>query len=187
MGKRSPGLARRKHDAYDTIDPRAVQALLPHLPDRCRYIEPCAGEGVLLTGLRDYGHHCAYAFDIKPSAELGALHGATRWKHDARTFRVDNAQHPIAARYFITNPPWTRSLLHAIILNLYWQLPTWLLFDADWMHTQQASPYMPLCRKIISVGRLRWIPDTDTDGKDNAAWYLFAPGAGAPEFVGRQP
>ena len=49
--------------------------------------------------------------------------------------------------------------------------PTWLLFDADWMHTKQASPYLFNVEKIISVGRIKWFGNTT--GKDNCAWYLF--------------
>ena len=51
--------------------------------------------------------------------------------------------------------------------------PTWLLFDADWAHTKQARPYLKYCDKIVSVGRVKWIPDSKMTGKDNCAWYLF--------------
>lgn len=50
---------------------------------------------------------------------------------------------------------------------------TWLLFDADWVHTRQAIPYLPRLKKIVSVGRLIWIPGTKMTGKDNCAWHLF--------------
>ena len=59
-----------------------------------------------------------------------------------------------------------------MIEHLAEQTPTWLLFDADWMHTKQAMQYMPLCRKIVSVGRVKWFGDTS--GKDNCCWYLFS-------------
>jgi hypothetical protein len=72
--------------------------------------------------------------------------------------------------------------------------PTWLLFDADWMHTLQSAPYMKWCRKIVSVGRVKWIPDSTMTGKDNCAWYLFDQSSirgfsqetyGPTEFIGR--
>lgn len=91
------------------------------------------------------------------------------------------------ADLYISNPPWTRALMHSLILHLSAQKPTWLLFDADWAHTQQAAPYMPFCHTIISVGRLRWIPGSRHDGKDNCSWYLFdqnRPNAGTL-FIGR--
>lgn len=164
MGKRSD-FKRRKNDFYSTFDPRAVAALLPHLEPGTRFIEPCAGDGILARQLIAAGHVCMAASDIEPQA--------------------DGVRAPDGA-VFITNPPWTRQLLHRIIAHLSDQAPTWLLFDADWMHTQQAAPFMPRCRRIVSVGRLKWIPDSTMDGKDNCAWYLFGkPGNAAPEFHGR--
>ena len=61
--------------------------------------------------------------------------------------------------------------------------PTWLLFDADWMHTKQSHEYMPLCKKIVSVGRIKWFGNMT--GKDNCAWYLFGKESSFTEFVGR--
>jgi hypothetical protein len=92
------------------------------------------------------------------------------------------------ADYIITNPPWGRSILHPMIMHFSAMRPTWLLFDADWMHTRQAAPFMPWLRKIVSVGRVKWIPDSKMTGKDNSAWYLFDQnGAGQTEFYGRTP
>ena len=71
----------------------------------------------------------------------------------------------------ITNPPWERKLLHPMIEQFSDLRPTWLLFDADWVHTKQAIPFMPRLRKIVSVGRVKWFDKTA--GKDNACWYLF--------------
>jgi len=39
------------------------------------------------------------------------------------------------------------------------------------MHTKQATPYLPHCKKIVSVGRVKWFGNTA--GKDNCCWYLF--------------
>ena len=58
---------------------------------------------------------------------------------------------------FITNPPWSRAVLHDLIEHLSDQAPTWLLFDADWVHTRQSVPYLNRLRRIVSVGRLKWI------------------------------
>ena len=49
--------------------------------------------------------------------------------------------------------------------------PTWLLFDADWMHTRQSREYIKYCSMIVSVGRIKWFGNMT--GKDNCAWYLF--------------
>ena len=51
--------------------------------------------------------------------------------------------------------------------------PTWLLFDADWIHTKQSIPYMGMLKKIVSIGRVKWIEDSKSVGKDNCCWYLF--------------
>jgi hypothetical protein len=58
-----------------------------------------------------------------------------------------------------------------------------LLFDADWMHTKQSVPYMKMCSKIVSVGRIKWFGNMT--GKDNCAWYLFEHRARETKFYGR--
>jgi hypothetical protein len=42
----------------------------------------------------------------------------------------------ITTRPFVTDPPWSRPVLHEIIVNLSNQAPAWLLLDGDWGHTQ---------------------------------------------------
>lgn len=150
MGKRS-NFKRIDKDAYLTIDPRATQPLLDYLGVGITYYEPCYGKGNLVELLR--GFICVGYSDLEEDARITI--------------------YETKAEYFITNPPWSRKLLHPIIENLRVQLPTWLLFDADWMHTQQAIPYMEYCKTIVSVGRLKWMPGTTMDGVDNCAWYLF--------------
>lgn len=166
MGKRSD-FDRAPRDFYPT--PReAVLPLLPHLESHCLYAEPCCGKMDLVAHLNAAGHVCAYASDIT----LG---------NDALEFEA------ITCDYIITNPPWDRNLLHPMIAHFSAQRPTWLLFDADWMHTRQAAPFMPWLRKIVSVGRVKWIPDSKMTGKDNCAWYLFDQhGEGVTVFYGRQ-
>jgi hypothetical protein len=125
------------------------------LDPETRFIEPCVGEGVLVGHLKRAGHVLVSAYDLP---------------HDARTKRYPKASD---GEIFITNPPWARSVLHEIIVNLSSQAPTWLLLDADWMHTRQSIPFMPRLRAIVSVGRLKWIPGSPHTGKDNVAWILF--------------
>ena len=55
----------------------------------------------------------------------------------------------------ITNPPYTRPLIRALIGHFARGLPTWLLIETDWASTKQAAPPMLLCSDIVSVGRLR--------------------------------
>lgn len=175
MGKRST-FDRRPQDAYDT--PRAAVApLLPHLPPECCFFEPCAGAGGLIEALENEGHQCGAACDIEP-----------RGPGIPRVNALSVYYQPSVLDYdlIITNPPWTRSILHPMIEHFSAMRPTWLLFDADWMHTKQAAPYLPLCRKIVSVGRVKWVEDSPHTGKDNAAWYLFdAKTIGPTRFFGR--
>ena len=188
--KRSTGqFERRKHDLYETWDPRAVVPLLPHLATGTRFFEPCAGNGALIRQLVDRGLECVGALDIAPGTDVHykPFTNATGdyWIGEGDASKLLISKHwTQGVDCFITNPPWTRDILHPIIFNLYWQRPTWLLFDADWMHTLQARPYLPLLRKVVSVGRVRWIEGSANDGKDNAAWHLFAP-AGETQFIGR--
>ena len=91
---------------------------------------------------------------------------------------------PTGASLIITNPPWTRQILHPMIDHFRSMRPTWLLFDADWMHTKQAIPFLTYCHKIVSVGRVSWMQN-GTSGFDNCAWYLFDREPSQTEFVGR--
>lgn len=171
MGKRSH-FERKERDFYRTPK-EAVAPLLPHLPLFANVCEPCAGDGLLVSHLTEAGWGVTSAFDIEPQAE--GIETA-----DATKLRVDDCD------IFITNPPWNRLLLHPIIENLASQKPTWLLFDADWAHTKQSSRYKHLMTDIVSIGRVKWFPDTNMSGKDNCAWYRFAPDAtGYIRFWGR--
>lgn len=124
MGKRS-SFDRVPRDFYPT--PReAVVPLLRHLDRDTRFCEPCAGNGALIDHLTAAGHRCASAWDIEPQRDDIA-------QHDARLRLIGNID------CFITNPPWDRLILHELIVHLSDQHPTWLLFDADWIHTRWRS------------------------------------------------
>lgn len=174
MGKYS-NFERIPRDKYPT--PRAgVLPLLPHLLPGTRFSEPCAGNGQLADFLVEAGLERVGAWDIEPQR-------ADIEKADALKKVVGNVD------MFITNPPWKREILHPLIVHLSNQAPTWLLFDSDWKDTVQAAPFMPRCRKIVSVGRLKWFPGSKHTGKENCSWYLFDnklyAGAG-PIFYGRR-
>ena len=51
------------------------------------------------------------------------------------------------------------------------------------MHTKQSIPYMEMCHKIVSVGRIKWFGNMT--GKDNCAWYLFDKKVNNTIFFGR--
>ena len=179
MGKRQPNAERKvrkeanKHDLWPTPY-HGIVPLLPHLSDGTRFLEPCAGDGRLIGFLQEHGHVCHGAWDIEPQDECIRQLDATNLMSSL----------PYWEFAIITNPPWTREVLHPLINHLKGQHPTWLLFDADWAHTLQAQSFMRFCKKIVSAGRIRWLEGTNLDQghspMDNCAWYLFTrlPGRG---------
>jgi hypothetical protein len=168
MGKRSL-FPRFPRDAYPT-PAEAVAPLTPHLEPNIRFVEPCAGAGDLVGHLQRAGHVLVGAYE----------------PDDARTKRYTEARDGVI---FISNPPWSRDILHPIILNLSDQAPTWLLIAAGWAHTRQSGLYLPRLRTIVSVGRVKWIKDSPFTGKEDCAWHFFGlPQAGEPaitHFIGR--
>jgi hypothetical protein len=163
MGKRSD-FERLPRDFYPTPY-EAVIPLIPHLPIGCTFTEPCRGSDDLIKHLERNDFRCVLAYDVE---------------EDATKSRKSEGD------FFITNPPWDRKILHPIIENLSDQLPTWLLFDADWIHTKQSVFFLPRLKKIVSIGRVKWFPESKMTGKDNCAWYLFDKSReGSIEFVGR--
>ena len=174
MGKRS-SFERFERDYYKTPF-KAAKPLFPHLPFGVKFCEPCAGNGRLINLLGGYAQ-CVASYDIEPDAT---------WikQGDATQLTILDLN---GANMIITNPPWTRDILHPIIERCSMLAPTWLLFDADWMHTRQSQPYMGICQSIVSVGRVKWIDDSPHLGKDNCCWYLFdATFKGQTQFYGRQ-
>ncbi len=172
MGKRST-FDRAPRDFYPT-PAEAVLPLLPHLEYGLMFAEPCAGDGALIRALERHGMSCVEALDIEPRTDMA-------FRRDALTWSPDHSVDCI-----ITNPPWRRDILHPMIVRFSAQRPTWLLFDADWIHTRQSVPYLPWLRKVVSVGRLKWIPDSEMTGKDNCAWYHFDQHSEGPAvLVGR--
>ena len=170
MGKRSD-FERKPRDFYPT-PMEAVKPLLEHLPEDFLFSEPCAGNGVLLNHLETKGV-CMWASDIEPQVE--GIH-----KCDYSDVGFDEL---IESDYVITNPPWDRKILHPMIEYFAPRIRTWLLFDSDWMHTKQSAPYMSMCSKIVSVGRIKWFGNMT--GKDNCAWYLFDRKVNNTIFYGR--
>jgi hypothetical protein len=168
MGRRSD-FRRRPHDAYHTIDPRAVRSLKPYLYGVRSFAEPCAGDRDLVDGLEAIGLKCVQQSDLKDGTDALQLTCFNR------------------ADAIITNPPWTRQLLHPLILHFSKHLPTWLLYDSDWAYNKMAVPYLDQCSDIIAVGRLRWIEGTTQTGKDNVSWYRFwHQHRGSTRFHGRK-
>jgi hypothetical protein len=182
LGKRS-NFERKPRDYYCT-PLAAVMPLITHLPNSFTFAEPCAGDGRLIDHIQELHSNCecTWASDIEPKdTSIDIL--------DALDL---NETHVSSCDLIITNPPWIRTklsgyLLHELITTFSDLRPTWLLFDADWLHTVQSSELVKsrLC-KIVSIGRVKWIEDSAGTGKDNCVWYLFDVKKDAPtQFIGR--
>jgi hypothetical protein len=163
MGKRST-FQRHADDFYPTPH-KAVPPLIPHLNGVRSFAEPCAGDGALVHHLESFGLRCTYAGDIVTGEDA-----LTRTSYGA----IDA---------IITNPPYRRPVMHALISHFQGIAPTWLLLELDWTATKQAVPYLASCSDIIPVGRLCLFPETKTAGKENFCWCRFdARHAGGPVF-----
>jgi hypothetical protein len=167
MGKRS-SFTRVARDLYNTPAP-AVAPLLRWLPRGTPFIEPCYGEGRLRWVLQGAGLQFVGGFDLPI---------------DAREHDYGMKQGEV----FITNPPYWGQPddLHPLIENLSDQAPTWLLMSSDWLFNQSSGPIIAnRLRRIVAVGRVRWIPNSPHVGKDNCVWLLFYRYGRRATFIGR--
>jgi hypothetical protein len=153
MGKRS-SFERIPRDFYPTPS-AAVLPPIPHLRGIRTFAEPCCGDGALVNHLEAHGLRCVYRGDIATGQDALTL----EQYGDADTI--------------ITNPPYTRPLMHALVQHFARIRPAWLLLESDWAYTKQAGPFMPCCSNIVSVGRLRWIAGTTMSSMENFAWFRF--------------
>ena len=163
-GARQSRYAKKALDAYDTIDPRAVAALRPHIRELTRFIEPCAGKGDLVRQLQAIGLQCLDQFDIAPRAE------------GIRQADALSADYPFDFRWraIITNPPFEWPLLGQLIEHWILQADVvWLLLPANFAHRATRAATMRHCRKIVSIGQLRWEPGSKHKSVDLFAWYEF--------------
>ena len=155
MGKRSD-FERIPRDFYPT-PPEAVSPLIPFLRrDGIRtFAEPCCGDGRLVRHIESFGPRCVYQGDIATGQDALARDSYG------------------GAQAAITNPPFTRKILHALIWHLARILPTWMLLPTDWASNKENAKFIPMCSDIVPVGRVKWIEDSEWGSIDNFAWYRF--------------
>ncbi len=182
MGKRSE-FERNPRDFYETPYAAAVP-VIEHLDPLGKYAEVCAGNFLLCYHLIYNGLEVAHASDIKPT--------------DPRVTKIDalklTAKMLQGCTHIITNPPWEKrpdkgEIFNHIMRHLLsiFAGEIWVLLDADYLHTVQANEFKKYCVKVVSVGRVKWIPGSKNTGKDNCAWYCFKRGhQGGTKFVWRQ-
>ena len=170
MGKYSE-FERKGRDFYATYSRKPIEILAEYLPKNdFTFIEPMAGAGHLTDSIVSIVPQasCIAETDILPMDRRVA-------QHDLRDLVSADGHMEILkqADFFITNPPWKRTILHETIMTLSAIRPTWLLIDSNWVNTQQAKPYLEHCRKIVALGRIKWIPDSKGPGKEDSSFYLF--------------
>ena len=54
------------------------------------------------------------------------------------------------------------------VIDYYRPGGNWLATDIE-----PQAPFLLNCTDIVSVGRVKWIPDSKMTGKDNCCWYRF--------------
>lgn len=116
--------------------------------------------------MTDLGYQFKFAADIEMYGMFDV--------RDVFTLEKEDLEH---CDLIITNPPWSRPVLHPMI-EKFMSLgkETYLLFDSDWMFTKQATPYIDKwLTDVISVGRMNWIAGTKVKSLDNCSWYRFMP------------
>ena len=160
MGKRKSYDSARPKDYWPTLDPDAVEPLIPFVRGKS-YAEPCYGDGHLEDQLMGVAT-CWWRSDVRETVGCSEIQDATTLnKKDLKECDI-----------IITNPPFSWELLKPLLDHLPTLKPTWLLLPADVMHNKRMGPYMENCAWIVSVGRLYWL-ENKVKGVDNYAWFRF--------------
>jgi hypothetical protein len=160
MSKRST-FEKIPKDFYPTTDPNAVAPLIPFIRGKT-YAEPFYGSGDLEDLLMDAAT-CMWRSDIRPTG----FHTRTM---DALEITEEQV---ISCDLIISNPPFTKDVLLPCIDHLITLKPAWLLLPADMMHNRYFGPYMDMCDTVVSVGRVKWFPDSKHTSTDNFSWYCW--------------
>lgn len=172
MSKRSD-FDKVPKDFYPTTDPKAIPPKLVEFIRGKSYAEPCYGEGDLEDLLMDVAT-CRWRSDIRETV------GSSKVMDAMYLSKEDTAR----CDYIITNPPFSRDVLLPLIDHFVSLKPTWLLLPADYMHNVYFGEYIAKCRRVISVGRLKWFKDSKHTSTDNFAWYFWVKGATADTRTG---
>lgn len=160
---------QKRNFFYPTIDPRCIPPLLAHVPAGTVFAEPCAGAGDLIHLLETAGLVCDWALELEPQGSCLR----NRWPIGVGNALSLTSADMGEASCFITNFPWHRPWLHALIDHLAAIAPVWSLHDASWAYTKQATRFGHVCTDIVAVGRLKWFAGSRHDPPDNCAWYRF--------------
>jgi hypothetical protein len=158
--------------------PRAVPSLMKHLLASVCFFEPAAGDGNLVDMLEAYGHICSGASDIEPRRDDITACDA-----------LDLTEADIGdASVFISNLPWSWPVFPNLVLHLISLRTLWTLAPARFAYAARSAPLMDKCRDIVTLPRLKWFPDSKTQGTQDTVWLHFDESHhGGPHFHPRGP
>jgi hypothetical protein len=156
---------RRARDWYATPE-KAVEPLIAHLPEYGTFCEPCAGDGRLSVHIESLTCDALWPrqqYDIEPQAD-GIV------KKDALTLVSEDL---FDIDLLITNPPFEWETLQQMLELFPTLKPTWLLLPFGYACNKRMAPYMDICKKVVPIGRVKWIEDSKQSSTDDFAWFLF--------------
>lgn len=160
---------RREKDFYPT-PMEAVVPLIPHLDCCSMFFEPCAGNGALIKHIEELTEgniFCVDACDIDPQPSDWVFEIEQR---NALSLKFEDVAD---SDYIITNPPFLWSMLQPLLDHLPTLRPTWLLLPFAYACNKRMAPYMKVCKKVVPIGRVKWIEGSTSSGTDDFAWFLF--------------
>lgn len=173
MGKYSD-MERVTRDYYPTPI-KAVMPLAPFMQNKT-YIEPCAGDGRLAEHIFKLQptSTLAEAYDIEPQEET--VLGVPIHPRDIVEYPIEEVFDVVDC--FVTNPPWINNKesgyqLNTIIKQLSSILPTWLLLNGNYVFNKKSAECMRHCTDVVPIGRVKWIEDSKSAGKEDCAWFRF--------------
>jgi len=156
---------RRDRDWYATPS-KAVEPLIPHLTEYGTFCEPCAGDGRLsvhIDRMTDGAWWARQEFDIEPQ-----INSITQ--KDALTLTYSDT---LESDLIITNPPFLWSILQPMLELFPTLKPTWLLLPFGYACNKRMAPYMTICKKVVPIGRVKWIEGSKQTSTDDFFWGLF--------------
>lgn len=160
-------------DIWDT-PPEAMPSLLRHLPRKIGFYEPCAGAGALVRHLLEAEHYCLSASDIEPRNSIVLKREAIEAINDLKYPDFNESY----SEFIITNPPFSREsmgFLRELIKTCAHKRQSWFLLPfAFAANVQNANLMRNYCCKVVTIGRLKWVPDTPHKEGRDMAWFLFS-------------
>ncbi|KAF0182712.1 MAG: methyltransferase [Hyphomonadaceae bacterium] len=143
----------------------AVLPLLPFLPPRTRFFEPCAGNGALIDHLVANGHKRYWACDIAPKRGDIITHDAIEYATSLQKIGcLDEVD------FIITNPPYSESAMLRLLDCLPNFKPSWFLLQAGFVHNKYFAPLKPFLKSVASVGRIKWVEGSRHKSTKDYVW-----------------